>query len=83
MQTMENLVAPISLEPQKLTLEDKSGKVADDTKRPAPRAGGCRIEGFVRVKKVDLVFKIKTSRSQICHHTCQNILWERKYLSEG
>ncbi|KAM7504143.1 hypothetical protein LguiB_003047 [Lonicera macranthoides] len=50
--TMENLVAPISLEPQKLALEDKSGKVADDTKRPAPRAGGCRIEGFVRVKKV-------------------------------
>ncbi|KAK2984814.1 hypothetical protein RJ640_004639 [Escallonia rubra] len=46
--TMENLVAPISLESRKLALEDKS----DDAKRPAPLAGGCRLEGFVRVKKV-------------------------------
>ncbi|KAM7466583.1 hypothetical protein LguiB_014145 [Lonicera macranthoides] len=46
----ENLVAPISLEPQKLALEDISGNVADDKKRP--RGGGCRIDGFVRVKKV-------------------------------
>lgn len=29
-------------------MEDKS----DDAKRPAPVTGGCRIEGFVRVKKV-------------------------------
>ncbi|KAJ9562614.1 hypothetical protein OSB04_007774 [Centaurea solstitialis] len=44
--TMENLVAPISLESPILALEDKSAK------RPAPREAGCRIEGFVRVKKV-------------------------------
>ncbi|KAK3021267.1 hypothetical protein RJ639_047258 [Escallonia herrerae] len=46
--TMESLVAPISLESRKLALEDKS----DDAKRPAPLTGGCRVEGFVRVKKV-------------------------------
>lgn len=46
--TMENLVASIALESQRLALEDKS----DDAKRPAPVTGGCRIEGFVRVKKV-------------------------------
>lgn len=50
--TMENLVAPISLESHKVALEDKSGKTSDDAKRPAPLTGGCRVEGFVRVKKV-------------------------------
>ncbi|KAA8523715.1 hypothetical protein F0562_010138 [Nyssa sinensis] len=50
--TMESLVAPIPLESQRLALENKSNTSTDDTKRPAPRAGGCRIEGFVRVKKV-------------------------------
>ncbi|XP_071725815.1 protein disulfide isomerase-like 5-4 isoform X1 [Rutidosis leptorrhynchoides] len=48
--TMEQLVAPIALESSKLALEDKSGTTAK--KRPAPREAGCRIEGFVRVKKV-------------------------------
>ncbi|KAL7218058.1 hypothetical protein ACSBR2_011319 [Camellia fascicularis] len=47
--TMENLVAPIPLESHQLALES-NGTVAD--KRPAPVVGGCRIEGFVRVKKV-------------------------------
>ncbi|XP_058219998.1 protein disulfide isomerase-like 5-4 [Rhododendron vialii] len=47
-KTMENLVAPIPLESQRLALEN----VQDDAKRPAPLVGGCRIEGFVRVKKV-------------------------------
>eukprot|EP00252_Welwitschia_mirabilis_P004334 TRINITY_DN14664_c0_g1_i1.p1 TRINITY_DN14664_c0_g1~~TRINITY_DN14664_c0_g1_i1.p1 ORF type:complete len:484 (+),score=84.52 TRINITY_DN14664_c0_g1_i1:274-1725(+) len=47
---MEALVASIS--PNKpLALEDKSG-IASSTKRPAPKTGACRIEGFVRVKKV-------------------------------
>ncbi|GMP52604.1 hypothetical protein CsSME_00018344 [Camellia sinensis var. sinensis] len=46
---MENLVAPIPLESHQLALES-NGTVAD--KRPAPVVGGCRIEGFVRVKKV-------------------------------
>jgi thiol-disulfide isomerase/thioredoxin len=49
--TMESLVASVKMEHEKLALEDKSVK-ADDTKRPAPKTGGCRIEGFVRVKKV-------------------------------
>ncbi|XP_059664724.1 protein disulfide isomerase-like 5-4 [Cornus florida] len=49
---MESLVAPIPLEPQRLALENKSGNMTDDAKRPAPRTGGCKIEGFVRVKKV-------------------------------
>ncbi|KAJ9672052.1 hypothetical protein PVL29_025622 [Vitis rotundifolia] len=50
--TMETLVAPIPLESQRLALENKSDSTADHIKRPAPRTGGCRIEGFVRVKKV-------------------------------
>lgn len=49
---METLVAPIPLESQRLALENKSDSTADHIKRPAPRTGGCRIEGFVRVKKV-------------------------------
>ncbi|XP_038690777.1 protein disulfide-isomerase 5-4-like isoform X2 [Tripterygium wilfordii] len=51
-KTMESLVAPIPMESQKLALEDKSDKTAENVKRPAPRTGGCRIEGYVRVKKV-------------------------------
>ncbi|XAR56659.1 hypothetical protein NMG60_11037221 [Bertholletia excelsa] len=51
-KTMESLVAPIPLASQQLASENKLGSVADDDKRPAPLAGGCRIEGFVRVKKV-------------------------------
>ncbi|XP_052207300.1 protein disulfide isomerase-like 5-4 [Diospyros lotus] len=51
-KTFENLVASIPLETEPLALENKSNNVADDAKRPAPLAGGCRIEGFVRVKKV-------------------------------
>ncbi|XP_057461600.1 protein disulfide isomerase-like 5-4 isoform X1 [Actinidia eriantha] len=51
-KTMENLVAPIPLESPQLALENKLGDATDDAKRPAPSTGGCRIEGFVRVKKV-------------------------------
>lgn len=47
---MEALVATIPSESH-LALEDKSG-TANATKRPAPKTGACRIEGFVRVKKV-------------------------------
>ncbi|KAH1222680.1 Protein disulfide-isomerase 5-3 [Glycine max] len=50
-KTMENLVASLPSESQKLPLEDKSN-VATNTKRPAPSTGGCRIDGYVRVKKV-------------------------------
>jgi len=48
---MENLVASLPSESQKLHLGDKLN-VASHIKRPAPSAGGCRIEGYVRVKKV-------------------------------
>ncbi|XP_031105637.1 protein disulfide isomerase-like 5-4 [Ipomoea triloba] len=51
-KTMEELVAPISLESQRVASDGKSNKLANGTKRPAPATGGCRIEGFVRVKKV-------------------------------
>ncbi|QCE09803.1 protein disulfide-isomerase 5-3-like [Vigna unguiculata] len=50
-KTMDNLVASIPSESQKLSLGDKSN-FASHNKRPAPSAGGCRIEGYVRVKKV-------------------------------
>ncbi|XP_017242028.1 protein disulfide isomerase-like 5-4 isoform X2 [Daucus carota subsp. sativus] len=58
--TMEELAASVSLESQKLALEDKSGKNPD--KKPAPVTGGCRIEGFVLVKKVpgNLVFAARS-----------------------
>lgn len=48
---MEDLVAPISLQSQSAS-SNTAAEVKDDHKRPAPSAGGCRIEGFVRVKKV-------------------------------
>ncbi|KAK8579136.1 hypothetical protein V6N13_142356 [Hibiscus sabdariffa] len=47
-KAMEDLVASVPRENQRLALEDKSNA----TKRPAPMTGGCRIEGYVRVKKV-------------------------------
>lgn len=50
--TMETLVAPITVESQQLALESKSDNITGNAKRPAPVTGGCRIEGFVRVKKV-------------------------------
>lgn len=30
--------------------------MTDDAKRPAPLVGGCRIEGFVRIKKVQITY---------------------------
>jgi hypothetical protein len=51
-QAMETYVANIPKEVHVLALEDKSNKTADPAKRPAPKAGGCRVEGFVRVKRV-------------------------------
>ncbi|CAK8535253.1 unnamed protein product [Lathyrus sativus] len=48
-KTMENVVA--SLPSQKLALGDKLNLI-ENAKRPAPPSGGCRIEGYVRVKKV-------------------------------
>ncbi|XP_058092838.1 protein disulfide isomerase-like 5-4 [Magnolia sinica] len=50
--TMETLVAPVPMELHKHASENNSTDTANTAKRPAPLAGGCRIEGFVRVKKV-------------------------------
>ncbi|KAL3639938.1 Protein disulfide-isomerase 5-4 [Castilleja foliolosa] len=50
-KTMENLVATISLESHGNS-GSPSGETKEDNKRPAPKSGGCRVEGFVRVKKV-------------------------------
>ncbi|KAF4395988.1 hypothetical protein F8388_013157 [Cannabis sativa] len=47
---MEGLVAPIELESQKQL--PGGSNTTENAKRPAPKAGGCRIEGYVRVKKV-------------------------------
>lgn len=49
-KTMETLVAPIQLESNKLP--SGTSNTTESVKRPAPKAGGCRIEGYVRVKKV-------------------------------
>ncbi|KAL5151707.1 Protein disulfide-isomerase 5-4 [Glycine soja] len=61
-KTMENLVASLPSESQKLPLEDKSD-VAKNTERPAPSTGGCRIDGYVRVKKVpgNLIFSARSN----------------------
>lgn len=37
---------------EKPALEDKSN-ATENAKRPAPSTGGCRVEGYVRVKKVN------------------------------
>ena len=54
---METLVASVPKESRMLAVEDKSAKSADAAKRPAPMTSGCRIEGFVRVKKVIKLFR--------------------------
>ncbi|XP_047341887.1 protein disulfide isomerase-like 5-4 [Impatiens glandulifera] len=51
-KAMENLIEPIQLDSQKMALGEKPSNLSDVAKMPAPLAGGCRIEGFVRVKKV-------------------------------
>ncbi|KAK7262639.1 hypothetical protein RJT34_30214 [Clitoria ternatea] len=48
---LESLVESLPSQSQKLALEDKSN-ASVNAKRPAPPTGGCRIEGYVRVKKV-------------------------------
>ncbi|GAB4849655.1 Protein disulfide-isomerase 5-4 [Ancistrocladus abbreviatus] len=49
---METLVAPIP-RGNVPALEDKSVNLTEKVKRPAPVAGGCRLEGSVRVKKIE------------------------------
>ncbi|XP_016185896.1 protein disulfide-isomerase 5-3-like [Arachis ipaensis] len=78
-KTMEKLVASLPAESQKLGLEDKSNGT-EYRSRCAPLAGGCRIEGYVRVKKVpgDLVISARSdahsfdasqmNMSHVVHH---------------
>lgn len=58
---MEALVAPISMESQRQALEHKPENATQHVKRPAPSAGGCKIEGYVRVKKVDLLCRMESN----------------------
>lgn len=53
LQMMEQLIAPIPVESEKHA--SSTDNSTDKIKRPAPSSGGCRIEGFVRVKKVKLI----------------------------
>lgn len=56
---MEQLIAPIPVESEKhaSSTDNSTNKI----KRPAPSSGGCRIEGFVRVKKVKLIVHLVES----------------------
>lgn len=57
---MVELVPPATVD-GKFQLEDKSSITVNATiKRPAPKAGGCRVEGFVRVKKVNDYFSFSS-----------------------
>lgn len=72
LQTMEDMVAPISLQSQSAS-DSLPTEMKDDAKRPAPLAGGCRIEGFVRVKKVgthhfEMGYGVE-SLTRTCMHT--------------
>ncbi|KAH7675661.1 COPII vesicle protein [Dioscorea alata] len=49
---MEALVRSLPTKSRTLELEDKSDHTVNAVKRPAPLTSGCRIEGFVRVKRV-------------------------------
>ncbi|RWV88092.1 hypothetical protein BHE74_00051651, partial [Ensete ventricosum] len=50
---METLVASIPRYSSNMALADESNHSVETAKRPAPLTSGCRIEGFVRVKKVN------------------------------
>ncbi|KAF6159445.1 hypothetical protein GIB67_032216 [Kingdonia uniflora] len=49
---MEALVVHVPMESHKLIVGNKSNNATRDSKRPVPLTGGCRIKGFVCVKKV-------------------------------
>ncbi|KAJ1441885.1 Thioredoxin-like superfamily [Sesbania bispinosa] len=64
-KTMENLVASLPTGSQNAALGDKSN-ATENAKRPAPSAGGCRIEGYVRVKKIRCPF-LDASQMNMSH----------------
>ncbi|KAI4322809.1 hypothetical protein L6164_022468 [Bauhinia variegata] len=82
---MENLVTSLPTESRKLALEDKSNGT-DSAKRPAPSSGGCRIEGYVRVKKVpgDLIISARSDSHSFdatqmnMSHVINNLSFGRK-----
>jgi hypothetical protein len=80
---MVDLVPPAVVD-GKFQLEDKSNTTggADSTvKRPAPKAGGCRVEGFVRVKKVHtLTFLHVQGAIGPCAQYCNTALWCGRFL---
>jgi len=53
---VEGLVAPIHPETHKVALDGKSNDTVKHLKK-GPVTGGCRVEGYVRVKKVNLGLK--------------------------
>ena len=65
---METLVAPIPRYSSNMVLADESNHSVETAKLPAPLTSGCRIEGFVRVKKVNtlsLLYEIMCSSNII------------------
>lgn len=50
---VEELLKPIKKEDQKLALDGKSDNAVSTIKK-APVSGGCRVEGYVRAKKVKM-----------------------------
>lgn len=61
---MEELVASVTLQTPK-ALGSSDNVTKDEIKRPAPSSGGCRIEGFVRVKKVRVPHLVKAHQGTI------------------
>ncbi|XP_017257453.2 protein disulfide isomerase-like 5-4 [Daucus carota subsp. sativus] len=81
--TMEDLVAPISADAQKI--------IFDLSKHPAPSTGGCRLEGFVHVKKVpgNLVVSARSPAHSFdatrmnMSHTISRFSFGKKITAEG
>ncbi|CAN8326078.1 unnamed protein product [Cochlearia groenlandica] len=77
------LVEPIHLEPERLALEDKSGNASKILKK-APSTGGCRIEGYMRVKKVPGNLMVSASSGSHSFDTSQmNMSHVVNHLSFG
>ncbi|KAF6172456.1 hypothetical protein GIB67_006969 [Kingdonia uniflora] len=81
---MEALVAPIPIESHKLAVGNKSDNLTRDSKRPAPLTGGCRIESFMRVKKVPRYHvSLARSESHFFYPSQMNISHVISHLSLG
>ncbi|XP_039061099.1 protein disulfide isomerase-like 5-4 isoform X2 [Hibiscus syriacus] len=79
-KAMEDLVASVPRENQVLALEDKSNV----SKRPAPLTGGCRIEGYVRVKKIEHYLQIvKTEVVTVKYSREHTLIEEYEYTAHS